>query len=194
MNEIVEKLRKLHLSVAKLKGEFDLFALFLREDAPDVWDLVVAGRWIEADPQAALKYLSKRVQKALGPDITRLSRVVIIGPDSPALAAVTSAMAVQGGGAVEVRDSVLFGLAIRHGLIMASVSSSRCSASRARSVWAARSCACFEWRPATGTSPTSSPARIGWKTTTVRPRDRRRSCASSPRVIETAPAPRASPR
>jgi len=48
MKELVEKPRKLEAEIAAEKGPFLLFALFLRQDAADRWDLVVAAPWIEA--------------------------------------------------------------------------------------------------------------------------------------------------
>jgi hypothetical protein len=48
------ELRKLEEALAAEHGPFTLFALFLREGAPDVWDVVVAAAWIDRDEPAAL--------------------------------------------------------------------------------------------------------------------------------------------
>ena len=79
MKKLAEKLSRLERTLSQEKGVFNLFALFLREDAPDVWDLVVAAKWIEDDEPAALLEISKRVQAFLSAhEITKISRVVVI--------------------------------------------------------------------------------------------------------------------
>ena len=55
MKAFAEKLVPVERQIAAEKGAFLLFALFLREDAPDVWDLVVAAPWIEANKSEALR-------------------------------------------------------------------------------------------------------------------------------------------
>ena len=68
MRELAEKLGRLERILSEEEGPFDLFALFLREDAPDVWDLVVAAKWIDADEPSALAAISRRVSASLRPD------------------------------------------------------------------------------------------------------------------------------
>jgi hypothetical protein len=118
MKAIVEKLRGTEKALAKAKGPFDLFAIFLREDAPEVWDLVVAASWIESDRPEALRIISKRVQQDLSPtELTKISRIVIVDQAHAALQAVTSAVGVQHT-VIEVKDSNFFGLQIKEGFII----------------------------------------------------------------------------
>ncbi len=118
MKALAEKLRGLEQAIAGEKGPFNLFALFLREDAPDVWDLVVAAEWIEEDQSQALAELSKRVRAYLRPDeITRISRVVIVERANPAVKAIASAVSIAHGVA-EVANSNFFGLAIKHAFVI----------------------------------------------------------------------------
>jgi hypothetical protein len=124
MKALAEKLRGLEEALSEEKGPFNLFALFLREDAPDVWDLVVAAEWIEEDQSRALAELSKRVRAYLRPDeITRISRIVIVERTNPALKAIVSAKAIASDllnrqGATEVANSTFFGLSIKHAFII----------------------------------------------------------------------------
>ena len=102
------------------KGEFDLFGLFLRTEAPDKWDLVVSSPWLE---QGKLKALSEFVEKlnvAIGEEqVLSLSRVVTLNADDPALHAVTRAVKVNlDDDPIEMHDSDLFGLPIRHAYIL----------------------------------------------------------------------------
>lgn len=120
MNEIVEKLREIERGLATTKGRFDLFGLFLREDAPDVWDLVVAGSWIEQDKADALREISSTLKQRLtAGELTKLSRVVIIDATNPALRAIANTLGVEHGMA-SVKDSNFFGLAIKEAFIITS--------------------------------------------------------------------------
>lgn len=117
MKAIVEKLRIVEQRLSEEKGEFLLFALFLREDSPEVWDLLVSAPWIESDKPEALRRIVQSVRREFtDQEMALLSRVVI---DNPALSAVQSAMHIVHG-AAEVRDSHFFGLQIVHAYIITS--------------------------------------------------------------------------
>ena len=120
MKEIAEKLKSYEEIMAKEKGPFDLFALFLREDAPGKWDLVVASDWIEKNKEKSFKYIAGIVQKALSKEeLLKLSRIVLIDKTNPALEAMHRAMHVEHGIA-EIRDSNFFGLQIKHAYLITS--------------------------------------------------------------------------
>ena len=114
MKIIVEKIKQQERRMAQQKGPFDLFALFLREDAPDKWDLVVAAKWIEENKQEALKYISRALQESLTPsELLSLSRIAIIDERNSALEAFQKAMHVEHG-IYEIKDSNIFGMQIKH--------------------------------------------------------------------------------
>jgi len=120
MRELVEKFKQLEKIMAKEKGPFDLFALFLREDAPGKWDIVVAAKWIEKSKEAAYKYIADIVQKELsGEELLKLSRISIIDESNPALEVVQKAMQIEHGIA-EIKDSNFFGLQIKHAYLITS--------------------------------------------------------------------------
>lgn len=120
MKEIAEKLKEQEKVMAAEKGPFDLFALFLREDAPGKWDLVVAAEWIEKNKQEALKYISEALKKTLSQsELVKLSRISIIDESNPALGALQSAMNVEHGMA-DIKDSNFFGLQIKHAYLITS--------------------------------------------------------------------------
>ena len=120
MKEVAEKLKAKEQSMAEEKGPFALFALFLREDAPDKWDLVVAAEWINENKEIALKYIAKNIQDTLSQDeLLSLSRIVIIDESNPALKAFHRAMQVEHTMA-EIRDSNFFGLQIKHAYLITS--------------------------------------------------------------------------
>lgn len=120
MKQFAEKLAEVEKQIALEKGPFLLFALFLREDAPDLWDLLVSAPWIEANKGDALRYLVPKLKAVGTPDeLAHLSRIAIIEKDQSALSALQSAFRIENS-IVEVKDSNFFGLQIKHAYIITS--------------------------------------------------------------------------
>ncbi|MDR4460014.1 MAG: hypothetical protein MRJ67_05790 [Nitrospirales bacterium] len=120
MKEIAEKLVRAEKEMSEEKGRFLLFALFLREDAPDLWDLLVSANWIELDKGEALRYIVGKLKDVVEPkDLSKLSRIVIIEHTNPALGAIQSAFNIEHGVA-DVQSSSFFGLQIKHAYIITS--------------------------------------------------------------------------
>lgn len=118
--ELASNFTRLESRIAQERGDFTLFALFLREDVPDRWDLIVSAPWIGSDKQDALNYFVGQIKALLGPeDLTSLSRIVIVDPDDVAVQNLNRAISVEHGKA-EVRDSNFFGLPIKHAYIITS--------------------------------------------------------------------------
>ncbi len=118
--ELPAKFGKLESDVSAARGDFALFALFLREDLPDRWDLMVSAPWASADQKGALDYLISRIKSDMEPaDLTQLSRIVFIDPKDASVQNLNQAIRVEHG-AVEVRDSNFFGLPIKHAFIITS--------------------------------------------------------------------------
>ena len=122
MKDLAKRFAELEREISREKGEFDLFALFLREDAPNRWDVVVAAPWIELDKGLALQYLGKKLQQELTTnELMQLSHIAIIDNNNPGLPAITQAVNVEHG-LVEMRDQDFFGLPIKHAYIITSQS------------------------------------------------------------------------
>jgi len=118
--ELTERFARLESEVAQEKGDFTLFALFMREDVPDRWDLIASAPWVGEDKQAAVSYLVGQIKSRLGEqDLTHLSRIVLVDPEDAAVQSLNRAIHVEHGN-VEVRDSNFFGLAVRHAQIITS--------------------------------------------------------------------------
>lgn len=106
--------------MAEEKGSFRLFALFLREDAPDVWDLLISASWAEANKGDALQYVvSKLKDVATTDELSKLSRVVIIEKAQPIVAVIQSAIHAEHGLA-EFRDCTFSSMQIKHAYIITS--------------------------------------------------------------------------
>ena len=118
--ELKDNFRRLESDISAVRGEFALFALFLREDLPDRWDLIVSAPWVATDQKSALDYLVNKIKSDLGPEeLTQLSRIVFIDPEDVAVENLNKSIHVEHG-SVEVRDSNFFGLPIKYAFIITS--------------------------------------------------------------------------
>jgi hypothetical protein len=120
MKQIIEKLASLERDIASEKGEFTLFALFLREDADDKWDLVASAPWLEANHRESLEYLVTQLRERLDTqELLSLSMIVVLEQDNPVLEAIHKTIKVRHGMA-EVRDNLSFGVPLQHAYIVTS--------------------------------------------------------------------------
>ncbi len=101
------------------KGPFTFFALFLREESPGLWDLVVSAPWLhEGSKLAVLDELAKELADALGKQaLMSFSRIVTLEQDSRTLQAILDEVGtVRRPTKMSGRD--LFGLSIGEAYIM----------------------------------------------------------------------------
>ena len=120
MKEFIDKLRLLETEISQKKGDFSLFALLLREDAQNKWDLVASASWFWSDKMKTLDYLAKKLRSGLTSDeFLTLSRIVLIEESDPTLHALQQAFQVHHT-PIEVQDCNLFGLQIQHAYIITS--------------------------------------------------------------------------
>ena len=119
-SELTSKFAELESHIAEEKGAFTLFALFMREDAPDRWDLIVSAPWAGGDKQGVVDYLISQIKSRLGEQgLPSLARIVVIDPQDAAVQALNRAVQIEHG-SVEVRDSNFFGLSVKHAYIITS--------------------------------------------------------------------------
>lgn len=121
MNEETRcKLVSLEQAMAKEKGEFSLFGLFLREEAHDRWDLLVSAPWLDAKRKEGLDYVSKKVQFTLADDeLLSISRIVILDTGDPIVESIHKAVRVKHGN-VEVKNSNFSGIQVARACISTS--------------------------------------------------------------------------
>lgn len=118
--ELTQKFTDLESSIAQEKGAFALFALFMREDAPDRWDLIVSAPWVGGDKGSAVDYLIAQIKSRLGnQDLTNLSRIIVVDPQDAGVQNLNRAIQTEHG-TIEVRDSNFFGLPVKHAYIITS--------------------------------------------------------------------------
>ncbi len=110
-------LRKAMRDIAKRKGEFTLFGLFMRADAPGTWDLVVSAPWLETGKLKSTGELVQLLADSIGEQaLTQFSRIQAIPSDDPGLKAVLRAFSVEDG-EMHVQNSNLFGIQIEDAII-----------------------------------------------------------------------------
>ena len=120
MKDSVAKFREIELLISTEKGPFNLFALFLREDSPNKWDLVLSAPWIKANDKETLDYFAEHLRSRLETEeLISLSRVVLLDQDNLGLEAVHKVLSVEHG-AAEIIDSNFFGMQIKHAFIITS--------------------------------------------------------------------------
>lgn len=120
MREQAEKLQAVEKALSKSKGSFELFALFLRDDAPNKWDLLISSDWARSDKKAALNEIIQEIQSVLTEqERLMLSRLIILEKNDAALKALHGVMHVEHGLA-EISDSNFLGLAIKHAYLITS--------------------------------------------------------------------------
>src|SRR5258708_613544 len=79
LDVVATKLISLANQIEDDKGPLELFGLFLRDDSPDLWDVVIAAPWLKADELASFEYVASRLREALAEEeLVGLSRIVIL--------------------------------------------------------------------------------------------------------------------
>ena len=82
--------------------------------------LLASAPWLETDKRESLEYLVNQVRARLDTqELLSLSRIVLLEEDNPVLEAVHKEVKVRHG-IVEVRDSISFGVPIKHAYIITS--------------------------------------------------------------------------
>jgi uncharacterized protein YegL len=120
MNELIQKMVSIEKYLARQKGDFRLFALFLRDGSPGKWDVLVSASFLDANKQQALKIIIEQLTTQLNKDeLISLSRVVVIKNDNEGLPAVNQFMPVENGIA-EIHDKNFFGLDIKQAFFISS--------------------------------------------------------------------------
>ena len=120
MKALVDKLVVVERDISSEKGGFSLFALFLREDSPNKWDVVASAPWFKAHDPQALDYIAKELQSNLQTDeLVSISRIVLVDDDNPGLQAIQRMVRIEHGN-FELIDSIVFGMHIKHAYVITS--------------------------------------------------------------------------
>ena len=114
-------LRKAMHEIAELKGDFTLFALFRREDAPSTWgtwDLVVAAPWLESGKLKALGELVDLLARSIGREsLSQFSRVETVPSNNRTVKFILDKFPVDDGER-SLQSTDLFDLRIEEAIIL----------------------------------------------------------------------------
>lgn len=120
MKELVAKLRTVEKDLSDEHGEFSLFALFLREQSLDKWDLLISADWIDKMDGIPLKIVVNKLNSYLSKkELLQISRVVIIQENNPDLVLFQDAISEENQ-PTELRNSDFFGMPIKHAYVITS--------------------------------------------------------------------------
>lgn len=120
MREQAEKLQIVERKLSASKGQFELFALFLREGSPDKWDLLISSDWARDNKRSSLNVIIKELQSVLSEqEQMMLSRIIILDKDDVALKTLHDVMPVKHG-LVELMGGNFFGLDMKQAYLITS--------------------------------------------------------------------------
>src|SRR5687767_13347838 len=121
MKELMENFVKVEKTLSEKKGPFRLFALFLRSDAPGVWDLVVSAPWADGSRTEVLNSIASEMKSQLPPQLVNLvSRIVVVGASSEVVETVTRFCRVEHN-LFQLMDLTLGRIPIKHAIIITAV-------------------------------------------------------------------------
>jgi len=81
MKKTIEKFISLEKEIADEKGDFVLFGIFLREEAPNRWDVVISAPWFGENKNESLNFIvQKFTSKLEEQELIMLSRIVLLDP------------------------------------------------------------------------------------------------------------------
>ena len=110
--------RKAMNEIASRKGDFTLFALLRRANAPGTWDLVVSAPWLESGNLKVLRELVDLLGKSIGRDsLVQLSRVEAVPGDNRTVKFILDNIPVDDG-ARRLHSTDLFDLQIEEAIIL----------------------------------------------------------------------------
>lgn len=121
---ITRALRLAMHEIAKSKGDFTLFALFMpaaaplmRTDDPGTWDLVVSAPWLERGRLKAHRELVDLLAKLIGKRaLMQLSRVEPVAADDPRIRFILKGIPVEDG-EQHIQNTDLMGMQIERGIV-----------------------------------------------------------------------------
>ncbi len=118
MKDLIDRFIAVEKDIADEKGGFSLFALFLREEGINTWDLVVSAPWFGKDELATLKYISEKLRSHLRKqDYLNLSRIVLLDPDDERVRGLQNQFQTEHD-KVEVRNAEFFDMQMSRAYII----------------------------------------------------------------------------
>ena len=110
-------LRKAMHDIAAKRGEFTLFALLMRADAPGTWDLVVSARWLESGKLKATEEFVRLLAQSIGEEsLQQFSRVLALNSADPPVKFILENIPVEDR-EIRIQSTDLLGMQIEEAII-----------------------------------------------------------------------------
>ncbi len=119
MKQFIEKFGDIEKKIEQKFDGFVLFGLFLPEDAPNKWDLVISAPWLKRDDIDTLKNISQIINEELKDDIVKLSKFVVLETNDSFVKAINTIVNVKNG-STEFINCEFNSLHIKHAFIITS--------------------------------------------------------------------------
>jgi hypothetical protein len=124
MKELIEKLKLVIKDLEKSKGSLLIFAIFLREDSLEKWDIIVAASWLDPSEMESYKIVSNALRDHLtSSDFLNVSRIVILPAKDPVTSFLINLEVVENGGYKQLSTDDLtdtFGFEIKRAYLLRS--------------------------------------------------------------------------
>lgn len=119
MKELALKVKAIANRIVAKKGQpFTLVAVVIRDDAPNVWDVLFSAPWLDSHRPQSLQFLSEQLNHGLSKrQLLLISRIAIIEAGSPILLAFQRAVHIENGIA-EFENCSFDGLALKHAYVL----------------------------------------------------------------------------
>jgi hypothetical protein len=125
ISDVAEKFFLIEKELAEERGDFVLFALLEREDAPGKWDVLISAEWIGEDKKEVLNYITSKISsKLLWQEQILLSRIVILEPSDAFVERVNEIFTIEHGNNIRFTQCVLNGIPVKDAFIITSKSRS----------------------------------------------------------------------
>lgn len=122
MKAILDKLKAVLSALEKEYGPILVFALFLRTDPLEKWDIVIAASWLNPNELSSYKIVNSKIQEMLLPsDLVQLARIVILSDHDPVVSFLQDSETVTNGHFGEVAGEVFtdkFGFTIKQAYLL----------------------------------------------------------------------------
>ena len=120
MRATVEKFIAIEKEIVAEKGDFILFGLFLREESPNRWDVVISAPWFDKDKKDPLDFVISKLRARLKPDeMVMLSRIILLNPSEDFVKNVNFMIRIEHGMA-EFYECIVNGMHIKHAFVITS--------------------------------------------------------------------------
>lgn len=122
MKTILEKLKGVVLALEKEYGPILVFALFLRVDPLEKWDIVVSASWLDPSDITSYNAIASKIQATLSTsELVQLARIVILSDRDPVVAFLQDSETITNGHFGEVSGDLFtekFGFAIKRAYLL----------------------------------------------------------------------------